>query len=150
MLLAALWVFDLRKMASVAGTIGANGSSGSSSSWTQLKNMKKKKMMMGRVKVICSASYSSSSSSVMDPYKTLRIQPGASESEVKKAFRQLALQVSFSILYRVKKKIFRFFLWVFAQILFSCSLFLQYHPDVCRGNNCGVQFHLINEAYDVC
>lgn len=88
-------------MASVAGTIGANGSSGSSSSWTQLKNMKKKKMMMGRVKVICSASYSSSSSSVMDPYKTLRIQRGASESEVKKAFRQLALQVSFSILYRV-------------------------------------------------
>ncbi|KAL9460043.1 hypothetical protein AB3S75_003273 [Citrus x aurantiifolia] len=103
-------------MASVAGTIGANGSSGSSSSWTQLKNMKKNKMMMGRVKVICSASYSSSSSSVMDPYKTLRIQPGASESEVKKAFRQLAL---------------------------------QYHPDVCRGNNCGVQFHLINEAYDM-
>ena len=26
----------------------------------------------------------------------------------------------------------------------------QYHPDVCRGSNCGVQFHLINEAYDVC
>lgn len=45
---------------------------------------------------------------------------------------------------------FRFCLWVFAQNLFSCSLFLQYHPDVCRGNNCGVQFHLINEAYDVC
>ncbi|KAJ6428257.1 hypothetical protein OIU84_023639 [Salix udensis] len=59
------------------------------------------------------ASYSSPS--VMDPYKTLRIQPGASESEVRKAFRQLAL---------------------------------QYHPDVCRGSNCGVQFSLINEAYD--
>lgn len=27
--------------------------------------------------------------------------------------------------------------------------FLQYHPDVCRGSNCGVQFHRINEAYDV-
>lgn len=27
---------------------------------------------------------------------------------------------------------------------------LQYHPDVCRGSNCGVQFHRINEAYDVC
>ncbi|MGR2462715.1 J domain-containing protein, partial [Salmonella enterica] len=52
----------------------------------------------------------------MDPYKTLKIQPGASETEVRKAFRQLAL---------------------------------QYHPDVCRGSNCGVQFHLINEAYDV-
>ncbi|KAH7564957.1 hypothetical protein JRO89_XS09G0091500 [Xanthoceras sorbifolium] len=43
--------------------------------------------------------------SVSDPYKTLRIQPGASESE--------------------------------------------YHPDVCRGSNCGVQFHRINEAYDI-
>ncbi|KAF7814530.1 Chaperone protein dnaJ 8, chloroplastic [Senna tora] len=62
------------------------------------------------VKIICS------SSSVVDSYKTLRIQPSASESEVKKAFRQLAL---------------------------------QYHPDVCRGSNCGVQFHQINEAYDV-
>ncbi|KAL7099566.1 hypothetical protein ACP275_09G092200 [Erythranthe tilingii] len=56
-----------------------------------------------------------SSSAVSDPYKTLRINPGASESEVRKAFRQLAL---------------------------------QYHPDVCRGSNCGVQFHQINEAYD--
>ncbi|KAK4566114.1 hypothetical protein RGQ29_002354 [Quercus rubra] len=56
-----------------------------------------------------------SASSVIDPYKTLKIQPGASESDVKKAFRQLAL---------------------------------QYHPDVCRGSNCGVQFHKINEAYD--
>ena len=52
----------------------------------------------------------------MDPYKTLRIQPGSSESEVKKAFRQLAL---------------------------------QYHPDVCRGSNCGVQFHQIYQAYDI-
>ncbi|KAL0380338.1 UNVERIFIED_CONTAM: Chaperone protein dnaJ 8, chloroplastic [Sesamum calycinum] len=57
-----------------------------------------------------------SSSALSDPYKTLRIQPGASEAEVKKAFRQLAL---------------------------------QYHPDVCRGSNCGVQFHQINEAYDI-
>ncbi|KAL8497261.1 hypothetical protein ACS0TY_020807 [Phlomoides rotata] len=57
-----------------------------------------------------------SSAAVGDPYKTLRIQHGASESEVKKAFRQLAL---------------------------------QYHPDVCRGSNCGIQFHQINEAYDI-
>ncbi|XP_041020892.1 chaperone protein dnaJ 8, chloroplastic-like [Juglans microcarpa x Juglans regia] len=70
--------------------------------------------MVNRV-MFSSASSSSSSSSVMDPYKTLRIQPSASESEIKKAFRQLAL---------------------------------QYHPDVCRGSNSGVQFHQINEAYD--
>lgn len=36
------------------------------------------------------------------------------------------------------------------EILMSlCSIVFQYHPDVCRGSNCGVQFHLINEAYDV-
>lgn len=29
------------------------------------------------------------------------------------------------------------------------SFFFQYHPDVCKGSNCGVQFHRINEAYDV-
>ena len=34
------------------------------------------------------------SSSVIDSYKTLRIQRGASESEVRKAFRQVFLQVS--------------------------------------------------------
>ncbi|KAG9455891.1 hypothetical protein H6P81_000399 [Aristolochia fimbriata] len=62
------------------------------------------------------ASILCSSSGLMDQYRTLRIQPGASEKEVKQAFRQLAL---------------------------------QYHPDVCKGNNCGVQFHLINEAYDM-
>lgn len=61
-------------------------------------------------------SCSVSSASLTDQYRTLRIQPGASETEVKKAFRQLAL---------------------------------QYHPDVCKGSNCGVQFHRINEAYDV-
>ncbi|KAF7821034.1 GATA zinc finger domain-containing protein 10 [Senna tora] len=41
---------------------------------------------MIRVKISCS-------SSVMDPYKTFRIQPGTSESEVKKAFKQLALKI---------------------------------------------------------
>ncbi|KAG8379680.1 hypothetical protein BUALT_Bualt07G0114200 [Buddleja alternifolia] len=25
----------------------------------------------------------------------------------------------------------------------------EYHPDVCRGSNCGIQFHQINEAYDI-
>ncbi|XVE89013.1 hypothetical protein DITRI_Ditri19aG0115900 [Diplodiscus trichospermus] len=93
-------------MASAIGMMAGNGSS----SWMQVKEKKKKKNV-NRVRVCCSASC------VMDPYKTLRIQPGASESEVKKAFRQLAL---------------------------------QYHPDVCRGSNCGVEFQTINEAYDVC
>ncbi|RZC62137.1 hypothetical protein C5167_023880 [Papaver somniferum] len=69
-------------------------------------NYQRKKKMN---KICCS------SSSLTDQYKTLRIQPGANETDVRKAFRQLAL---------------------------------QYHPDVCKGNNCGVQFHQINEAYD--
>lgn len=81
-------------MASAIGMIGGNGSS---SSWMQVKEKrKKKKTTTNRVRVCCSAS------SVMDPYKTLRIQPGASESEVKKAFRQLALQVPlFFIFYSI-------------------------------------------------
>lgn len=32
--------------------------------------------------------------------------------------------------------------------MFGNCLVIQYHPDVCRGNNCGVQFNQINEAYD--
>ncbi|GAV71449.1 DnaJ domain-containing protein [Cephalotus follicularis] len=97
-------------MASVSGFIRGNGSS-CADSWISLKGKKNgNDRRRDRVKVCCV------SSSVMDPYKTLRIQPDASESEVRKAFRQLAL---------------------------------QYHPDVCRGSNCGVQFHRINEAYDI-
>ncbi|XWS20547.1 hypothetical protein CRYUN_Cryun31cG0111200 [Craigia yunnanensis] len=92
-------------MASAIGMIAGNGSS----SWMQVKEKGKKKTA-NRVRVCCSAS------SVMDPYKTLRVQPDASESEVKKAFRRLAL---------------------------------QYHPDVCKGSNCGVEFQTINEAYDI-
>ncbi|OIW11954.1 hypothetical protein TanjilG_02161 [Lupinus angustifolius] len=101
-------------MAGVAasGVVGGNGSS-SSSSWMKLRGRREMSNKVNRVKISCSYS---SSSSVMDPYKTLRLQSDASESEVRKAFRQLAL---------------------------------QYHPDVCKGSNCGVQFHLINEAYDV-
>ncbi|XP_010034039.2 chaperone protein dnaJ 8, chloroplastic [Eucalyptus grandis] len=95
--------------ASVVGVMGKSGSQ-----WIRVGDRKAKNGVgrNGGVKVCCSYS----SSSVLDPYKTLRIQPGASESEVKKAFRRLAL---------------------------------QYHPDVCRGSNCGMQFHRINEAYDV-
>ncbi|CAL0325906.1 unnamed protein product [Lupinus luteus] len=100
-------------MAGVAasGVVSGNGSS-SSSSWMKLRGRREMGKKVNRVKICCTYS----SSDVMDPYKTLRLQSGASESEVRKAFRQLAL---------------------------------QYHPDVCKGSNCGVQFHLINEAYDV-
>ncbi|CAH1423053.1 unnamed protein product [Lactuca virosa] len=108
-------------MASAAGMIYScvsSSTSSSSSSWGKLRNSHKKKSARGsgggdrRFSVRCV----STSPLASDPYKTLSVRPGASESEVKKAFRQLAL---------------------------------KYHPDVCRGSNCGVQFHQINEAYDV-
>ncbi|XP_061351517.1 chaperone protein dnaJ 8, chloroplastic-like [Gastrolobium bilobum] len=92
--------------AAAAGVVGGNGSS---ASWMLFRSRERKQTKVNMARICCS-------SSVMDPYKTLRIQPGASESEVRKAFRQLAL---------------------------------KYHPDVCRGNNDGVQFHQINEAYDI-
>uniref|UniRef100_A0A7N0THN1 J domain-containing protein n=1 Tax=Kalanchoe fedtschenkoi TaxID=63787 RepID=A0A7N0THN1_KALFE len=75
-----------------------------------------------RGKVSCSSSsyYAPASTPVSgslgDQYRTLHVQFGASVADVKKAFRQLAL---------------------------------QYHPDVCKGSNCKVQFQNINEAYDV-
>jgi len=50
-----------------------------------------------------------------EQYETLRLSPGASEKDVKRAYRRLAL---------------------------------QYHPDVCKGDNCGVQFQKINQAYE--
>ncbi|KAF8407272.1 hypothetical protein HHK36_006399 [Tetracentron sinense] len=83
---------------------------GGSSSLILSRGLKDRKKTMRR------GCCSSTTASLTDQYRTLRIQPGASESEVKKAFRQLAL---------------------------------QYHPDVCKGSNCGIQFHRINEAYDV-
>lgn len=133
-----------------AGVIGGN--------WIPIKDKaatKKKTPMANRVRV-CRASYSSSS--VIDPYKTLRIEPGASESEVRKAFRQLALQVRFLPFSdhhkkRKKKKLFFVFLEICRVSRSKNRIFffsiMQYHPDVCRGSNCGVQFHKINEAYDV-
>ncbi|KAA8540555.1 hypothetical protein F0562_024526 [Nyssa sinensis] len=80
--------------------VGLIGGGWSSLSWIQSKGSKKNKMRNEKVRICCV-----SSSAMTDPYKTLRIQPGASEPEIKKAFRQLAL---------------------------------QYHPDVCRGSNCGI------------
>jgi len=50
-----------------------------------------------------------------EEYATLRLSPGATEKDVKKAYRRLAL---------------------------------QHHPDVCKGNNCGIQFNKINQAYE--
>lgn len=72
--------------------VGAGLIGGSGSSWNLLKDNKARRKKMVNDKrgmVSCVAS----SSSVMDPYRTLKIQPGASESEVRKAFRQLALKV---------------------------------------------------------
>ncbi|CAN0919792.1 Chaperone protein dnaJ 8, chloroplastic [Linum grandiflorum] len=100
-------------MASASGMIGSRCGGSSSSSWFQTNDPQTRKNVAGRRN--SSRMFCVSSSLVNDPYKTLRIKPGASESEVKKAFRKLAL---------------------------------QYHPDVCRGSNCGVKFSLINEAYN--
>ncbi|KAF3623678.1 Chaperone protein dnaJ 8, chloroplastic [Capsicum annuum] len=95
-------------MAIAMGMLGnVGGCESASSSWIRLK---KKKGENVRVGVSCVYS-----PSMRDPYKTLRIQPDASESDVRKAFRKLAL---------------------------------QYHPDVCRGSNCDIQFNQINDAYD--
>ncbi|KAI3785968.1 hypothetical protein L1987_45094 [Smallanthus sonchifolius] len=100
----------------MASAAGIWSTTSSSSSWGNLRNTRRKKAVKGdrrfRVGVTCV----SSSPLASDPYKTLSIRPDASESEIKKAFRQLAL---------------------------------KYHPDVCRGSNCAVQFHEINEAYDM-
>ncbi|KVH98078.1 DnaJ domain-containing protein [Cynara cardunculus var. scolymus] len=87
-------------MATIAGVISGcvSSSSSSSSSFGKLKNCRKKKTTMisggagKRFRISCDFSNSIAS----DPYKTLRIHPGASESEVKKAFRQLALKMVMS------------------------------------------------------
>ncbi|KAF7145149.1 hypothetical protein RHSIM_Rhsim04G0048800 [Rhododendron simsii] len=42
--------------------------------------------------MVCRVSCVSSSTTTRDPYKTLMLKPGASKSEVKKAFRRLALR----------------------------------------------------------
>ncbi|CAO2814694.1 unnamed protein product [Amaranthus hypochondriacus] len=86
------------------------------SSSTFLKNNKNLMPMKRNSKNRVGFVSASATSTLMDPYQTLSVNPGSSESEVKKAFRRLAL---------------------------------QYHPDVCRGDNCTVQFYQINEAYDM-
>lgn len=79
-------------MASACALFGKTGSS-----WVRFGGKKISQKNYNRSgKVSCSYS-----SSVMDPYKTLRIHRGASEVEVRKAFRQLALQVCFSVLFGI-------------------------------------------------
>ncbi|KAI3734436.1 hypothetical protein L6452_13904 [Arctium lappa] len=93
------------------GCVSSSTSSSSSSSFGKLKKFQKKKKTISggagkRFRVSCDFT----NSIALDPYKTLRIHLGASESEVKKAFRQLAL---------------------------------KYHPDVCKGSDCEIQFQQI-------
>lgn len=79
-------------MATAMGMVGSIGGCGAASaSLFRLRNSGKKKTRNNKNGFRVSCVYSSSA--VADPYKTLRIQPGASESEVRKAFRQLALKV---------------------------------------------------------
>ncbi|KAI7746861.1 hypothetical protein M8C21_016318 [Ambrosia artemisiifolia] len=83
-------------MATVAGVINGcvSSSISSSSSFGKFKKSYRKKTTSSGVANskrfrICCGSMSPLAS---DPYKVLRIHPGASESEVKTAFRQLALK----------------------------------------------------------
>lgn len=61
------------------------------SSWIRSKDSKMKAVRNndGVNRVFCV----SSGAATRDPYKTLMVKPGASKSEVKKAFRRLALRV---------------------------------------------------------
>jgi len=79
-----------------------------------LKSKNREKKNLGRksnVAVMASVEFPG----MKEEYEILRLSPGATEKDVKRAFRRLAL---------------------------------QYHPDVCKGDNCGVQFHKINQAYE--
>ena len=60
-----------------------------SGSWIQTSGLSPNRR---NVKRVCC-----SSGSLTEQYRTLRIEPGASEKEVKKAFRQLALKVGLSL-----------------------------------------------------
>ncbi|XP_019158502.1 PREDICTED: chaperone protein dnaJ 8, chloroplastic isoform X2 [Ipomoea nil] len=81
-------------MAAAVGRIGGGvgGYGSGSGSLERLRNSgKKRRNEKDGFRVSCI-----SSPSVADPYKTLRIHHGATESEVKKAFRQLALKIVMS------------------------------------------------------
>ncbi|KAK9066039.1 hypothetical protein SSX86_015441 [Deinandra increscens subsp. villosa] len=88
-------------MATAAGMIGGcvSSSISSPSSFGKLKGSRKKTASTaanggagaGRRFGVCCVPMNTNHPA-SDPYEILRIQPGASESEVKKAFRQLALK----------------------------------------------------------
>lgn len=73
------FLLDHFRMAAT-GVIGGN--------WMQLRGREERNYQKRVFKICCY------SSPLTDSYNTLRVQPGASQSEVKKAFRHLALQVS--------------------------------------------------------
>ncbi|CAL5041663.1 unnamed protein product [Urochloa decumbens] len=108
-------------------------------------------------------------------YRTLRLRPGATRGEVKKAFRRLALMVRSSSPLPATHTCLRFYrgnkpgslisfspppaLWTCrSPNLTGCfppfrpAPTLQYHPDVCKESgdrDCGVQFQRINVAYQM-
>jgi hypothetical protein len=93
--------------AKVGRLVGAN-----SHSFLRRKNAEKKNLGgRGNVTVMASVAFPG----MKEEFETLRLNPGATEKDVKRAYRRLAL---------------------------------QYHPDVCKGYNCGVQFNKINDAYE--
>jgi len=105
-----LWisVILLEIMAAAVGRLmGTRGNS-----FLRRKNGEKKNLV-GRTNVTVMASVAFPG--MKEEYETLRLSTGATEKDVKSAFRRLAL---------------------------------QHHPDVCKGDNCGVQFHKINQAYE--
>lgn len=76
------------EMTSFGGVVFARGSSASLFPNMKKDSRNKRNHNNSRLfKINCVSTFS-------DPYKTLRINKGASEAEVKKAFRQLALQVN--------------------------------------------------------
>lgn len=91
------------------------GSTATGSSWIGSRGRRVSNKKSGKRSSRTCLPVASATRTGTDPYQILRIGRGASESEVKKAFRSLAL---------------------------------KYHPDVCKGDNCTVQFLQINEAYD--
>lgn len=77
----------------MAGVVGIPSRSSSSSS--AMMALRRKGVVSGKRNsrgFACRAT-AAGVGNLTDQYRTLRIQPGASEIEVKKAFRQLALQV---------------------------------------------------------
>ncbi|RWW04243.1 hypothetical protein GW17_00032543 [Ensete ventricosum] len=88
----------LRRMAMSMGMMGSTGafwSSSSMGSWARRGGVTKGRRKVGRSRgdVRCAAG-----ASLADQYRMLRVQPGAPEKEVKKAFRKLALQIVMSSL----------------------------------------------------